>query len=367
LVEYSWIVLPHFCVDLSDPVENIAERHNFYSQFRYLYQIPFFVRKALILCFALCLTGAFDGYCQSDQDLQAKLGEMKGQMTRLEEVQDSVGTEIAILDEQIEEIQYELALARFDSSGYSAVIRSDQCDLSMSGSQFPEKGDKVVVIGATHQGLWRISYRDEVGLAQDHCLKFTDRRVDPQVLRIALMAEAQTAYEAEQRRMDSIATEERLRKDSIEAAELVRLAAQVEKLEADYDAIGKTNYPLRIHDVSIAEMNSVGGVTVGITAQYFKKAKDIKYLYFTLVPYNSVGDKVACSIRGTSEFIGRVTGPVSAQYDPLFWFWETAWYNSAITCIKVSKVKIEYTDGTSYTYAREVQKILGEFDNLCAD
>jgi hypothetical protein len=324
------------------------------------------VLKALILCSALVLIGTIVSFGQSDLDRQEELDRMTAHMERLGEIRDSVSAEMAKLDVRIEEIQYEIALVKFDSSGYAAVVRSDQCDLSMSGAQLPGKGDKVLVIGATRQGLWRIAYRDEVGLAKEHCLKFADRSIDDEVLRIALMTEAQEAFAVEQRRLDSIATVDRLRKDSLDAAELVKLAARVEKLESGYDAIGKSNYPLRIHDVSIAEMNSVGGVTVGITAQYFKKSKNIKYLYFTLTPYNSVGDKVACSIRGTSEFIGRVTGPVAAQYDPLFWFWETAWYNSAITCIKVSKVKIEYTDGSSYTYVREINKILGEYSNLCA-
>lgn len=306
-------------------------------------------------------------YAQTNgHHLEDEIDSLIAEMKALQALRDSVDDEINSVDEQIMEMQYELARREFGPGGYPAIIRSDQCDLTMSGTDgLPGRGDKVLVTGATHDGYWKIAYREGIGTARDHCLRFADRTIDAEVLLAALVEEAKAQFEVERQLRDSIAAVRQAREDSIASAERARIAARVAEIEAEYDAIGKTNFPIRIHDVWIAEMNSAGGVTVAMNAQYFKKSKTIKYLHFTLIPYNAVGDKIKCEIRGTSEFIGRVTGPVTSQYEPFFWFWETAWYNSAIKCIKVSKVKVEYTDGTTYTYVRELPRILGEFDNLC--
>ena len=131
------------------------------------------------------------------------------------------------------------------------------------------------------------------------------------------------------------------------------------------DEKGKTNFPFNINNITVNNINSADGVEFLISILYLKKDKTIKYLYFTVIPYNAVGDKVKCNIRGTSEFVGSITGPINASYEDNYWTWESAWYNNTIRCIKLVKFVVEYTDGTSYTYVNEITKVLGDFKNSC--
>lgn len=56
-------------------------------------------------------------------------------------------------------------------------------------------------------------------------------------------------------------------------------------------------------------INSVGGASPSIGYRS-NSGKTIKYVDFTMVPYNAVGDPVSCTIRGYSSAVGEVTGPI---------------------------------------------------------
>lgn len=56
-------------------------------------------------------------------------------------------------------------------------------------------------------------------------------------------------------------------------------------------------------------VNSANGVTPTICFRN-NSGKTIKYVTFTLVPMNAVGDKVSCSIRGYSATQARLVGPI---------------------------------------------------------
>ncbi|MGN0164430.1 MAG: copper amine oxidase N-terminal domain-containing protein [Candidatus Ornithomonoglobus sp.] len=154
------------------------------------------------------------------------------------------------------------------------------------------------------------------------------------------------------------------------------------------------------------DMNSVDGVTAEIIWRN-NSGKSIKYINFYAVPYNAVDDPVSCEISGQSEQILKATGPFYAfdinnlgrypyiyndgdrqfvetdkatgqhyiildvdwdafevwedpvyktryltadEYDDIFDIkceWDPIWYNSSIKYIKITKVKVEYMDGTS--------------------
>lgn len=93
--------------------------------------------------------------------------------------------------------------------------------------------------------------------------------------------------------------------------------------------------------------NSAGGVDVYIN---FTNTSDktIKYAYFTVEPYNAVGDIVESEVGNRTTAICTDTGP----YGPgeghygTSWYWDCIWYNSTIVRIKLTKIRIEYTDGT---------------------
>jgi len=134
--------------------------------------------------------------------------------------------------------------------------------------------------------------------------------------------------------------------------------------EAGYKGIN-TGQKILIRDLRVYSPNSADGVDFSISYGYFDNTKNIKYIYFTVVPYNAVGDIQTCQITGKSTAIGKVTGPISSE-EYLSVRWETMWYNSTITCVKLIKVEVQYMDGTFYIYVNELPKILDKyFSNKC--
>lgn len=105
--------------------------------------------------------------------------------------------------------------------------------------------------------------------------------------------------------------------------------------------------------------NSAGRVDVGFTMKNLSE-KTIKYALIYCVPYNSVGDRVACSITGKVEDGVKYTGPL-AQNDTAYGIlWSNAWYNYSISTVRLSKVEILYMDGTSETIqGSQISKIQG--------
>jgi hypothetical protein len=147
---------------------------------------------------------------------------------------------------------------------------------------------------------------------------------------------------------------------------------------------------IKINDVVIDDINSVGGVSFSI---YWKNisTKIIKYITFKVEAYNRVGDIVASSIGGEYEKNVRLTGPVppfdpktgewvyikhssgrwdSAKYSEYldkFTYvgsevklpedgiegvsdctsWENIWYNNTVSDVVIISVNIEYMDGTT--------------------
>lgn len=104
---------------------------------------------------------------------------------------------------------------------------------------------------------------------------------------------------------------------------------------------------IRIKRARAFSPNSVGGVSFEILWQNRSK-KTVKYAFFTVIPYNAVGDVVKCDITDNSSFRAKVTGPIK----PYAWYgngsvWSNAWYNSSISKIKITKINIRYMDGTT--------------------
>jgi hypothetical protein len=87
---------------------------------------------------------------------------------------------------------------------------------------------------------------------------------------------------------------------------------------------------------------------------------------FTVEAYNAVGDVQTGRIRRQSKQELQLTGPIDPSDEYNVNAWETVWYNSTIKCIKLKKVKVEYIDGSKYTYVNELPTILAEsFSNSC--
>lgn len=137
--------------------------------------------------------------------------------------------------------------------------------------------------------------------------------------------------------------------DQIKKDEQAKADAEAEKArqEAEKSAQDKVREIIRVKSVYPSEPNSAGGVDLHIVWQN-KSEKTVKYAYFTVEPYNAVGDVVSCTIRWTSEFRGKVTGPIELNaWEGENTYWECAWYNSTITKVKLLQIDIEYMDGTT--------------------
>lgn len=71
--------------------------------------------------------------------------------------------------------------------------------------------------------------------------------------------------------------------------------------------------------------------------------KTVKYSWFTLTAYNAVGDVV-----GKSKTVNGV-GPVKS-YNGGSWEFEYVFFSKVIECIRISKIKVQYMDGTFKEY-----------------
>ena len=121
-----------------------------------------------------------------------------------------------------------------------------------------------------------------------------------------------------------------------------------------------------IRGANVTDVNSAGGVEISVEWLYLNKNKDIKYIEFTFQPYNDVSDVQRSEINNIINFTGQATGPIKASDKFRKYYWENAWYNSSISCVKITKVKITYIDGSSYIYINELPKILDKnFSNTC--
>ena len=97
----------------------------------------------------------------------------------------------------------------------------------------------------------------------------------------------------------------------------------------------------------IQKTNSANGV--GVRHRYFNASdKVMKYITFTYVPYNDVGDQVCCTINKKVEAAGRLTGPVEPKEVGSV-EWDVLWYNPTISEIQLAEVSIEYMDGSKET------------------
>ena len=107
-----------------------------------------------------------------------------------------------------------------------------------------------------------------------------------------------------------------------------------------------------IDESELSSANSAGGHDYRFS--YINRSqKTIKYLYWNGTFYNAVNDKVYCDIRDYCNFTGKDTGPVvSGEYGG--GLWGCVIYNWAASYVKLNKISIIYTDGTSITISKSI-------------
>ena len=90
--------------------------------------------------------------------------------------------------------------------------------------------------------------------------------------------------------------------------------------------------------------NSAAGVKV-FHEYYNASEKEIKYITFNYMPYNSVNDVVASTTNGKTEAGGKLTGPIPPKHKS-YVSWENMWYNPTITKAVITKILVQFMDNT---------------------
>ncbi len=97
--------------------------------------------------------------------------------------------------------------------------------------------------------------------------------------------------------------------------------------------------------------NSAGGVSVKFSFRN-DSGKTIKYITFSLKPYNSVNDFVESDLSSQNGRL-RCTGPIEPDEIEKNCLWENCWYNSTIVGASLLSIYIIYMDGTEETIDSE--------------
>lgn len=102
-----------------------------------------------------------------------------------------------------------------------------------------------------------------------------------------------------------------------------------------------------IYSYTTSEPNSASGVDISIAFRNLS-SKTIKYITFSVTPFNAVDDPVFSEIGNKSTVNLKFTGPVDPAISKGTYStgtWETVWYNSTIKYCKINSATIEYMDG----------------------
>ncbi|MBP3235694.1 MAG: hypothetical protein J6M61_01685 [Bacteroidales bacterium] len=146
----------------------------------------------------------------------------------------------------------------------------------------------------------------------------------------------------------------------------VKLASVLGPMQEQYDAWYSTLTPsaakaakhISVYESYLGSPNSAGGCDYNF-AFVNRSNKTIKYVYWYGNVYNAVGDKVACDIRDNYSFSGKDTGP----YKPGEiggGTWDCIIYNWSAKKLKLTSIKVIYTDGTSVTISgKDAEGITG--------
>jgi hypothetical protein len=134
----------------------------------------------------------------------------------------------------------------------------------------------------------------------------------------------------------------------------------------EYEAIAKDGHPIVITNAYTSLPNSAGGVDVTLYSKNLS-AKPIKYINYTVQPYNAVSDIQYGEIRRRSSAKLEDTGPIA----PMAFTggnWSNVWYNPTIRCMRVTRVHVDFMDGSKRTYSNQtsIRKIVrSDIRNRC--
>ncbi len=131
------------------------------------------------------------------------------------------------------------------------------------------------------------------------------------------------------------------------------------------EEIGSSEHPIRVKACAPFGNDFAKSVNVQVLFDYYGPTT-IKYMWFTVAPYNDNGQKLKCNAKGHSNYTFEIMGPFRNSNITNDVSWDEIWKNANISCVKLAKLKVEYVDGKTYTYVSELSKIQWpHFMNSC--
>ena len=102
---------------------------------------------------------------------------------------------------------------------------------------------------------------------------------------------------------------------------------------------------------------------VGVSHKIYNASdKTIKYITFTYIPYNAVGDVIKCQTSGKSEVSAKLTGPLQPNEEAIVEF-DALWYNPTIKKAVIKEVVIQYMDNSKDVISGENLKSMVAIDS----
>ncbi len=133
------------------------------------------------------------------------------------------------------------------------------------------------------------------------------------------------------------------------------LKALAQKREAYEQSLRDKGFGLMLLRM-IDSKNSADGVSVSIRVKNVDPDRTMKYLTFTMQPFNPVGDPVRGRTQDESVKQVRAVGPVKLG-ETGGWTFENVWYAPSASCVELQRVKVEYMDDSSFTYVDDLHEI----------
>lgn len=124
-----------------------------------------------------------------------------------------------------------------------------------------------------------------------------------------------------------------------------------DQIQAYRQAI-ENGQPVFVEALYVLLPNSAGGVTLGLRWHNLSD-ESIKYVEITAVPYNAVGDSIASDIGSRTTFNGRIAGPIEPKSRADDYTWRNVWYNRSAAYVELTRMEIEYMNGSTLTLEKE--------------
>jgi len=278
------------------------------------------------LLLLLLLLAEAPALAQSTETLQVRLDSLKGVHALLQSRLSETEAQIASIQKEIDRRVFQEA----STGGISVTIRKDVdiVERPRSGPVVKRLSEGMQVVVTDVDGSYlRVGHEGQFGWISDLWVHQTEDLKKYREMKIAMRVAEPDEHE-------------------------LALLAKITELK-------KSGRPVLITEAYTTGPNSADGVGYWIEF-LLANNKPIKYIRSTVRPYNSVGDLRSSRIGGYSTHSLEVVGPWDPDYGHSGISTDVAWYNAQISCIEITRLELEYADGSKHIFVNDLPKILGD-------